>query len=1232
METSPTVQCKYSPLSAGDFSDKESNQQVQVEFYVHEQTFKERLQLYFIKNQRSSVRIRLFNFTIKLISCALYVVRACLDTNPRNANCYGCNEQDGFVEPSNTTCCEPCGSVPSIGCMESPENINSDPNDHIRWVALLWVERHTWLWALQVAIAIISLLQAILLLCLQYKGNLLNQILSVFLIIEFINSVPFIFTIFSKPLRNLFIPVFLNCWLAKNLLQNLFYDLHRVMQKQHSVVTQKVMILVSTILCLIFTSVCGIHHIQRADGDANGMSFFVAIYFTIVTFSTVGYGDIQVYIWPSQFYILCMIASAIVVLPIQLEEIAYVMIERQKQGGTYSRHRAQNERHVVVCSTTLHYDQFIDFLYEFYAHPLLQDYFVVLLSPCELDLSLKTLLQVPLWAQRVIYIQGSALKDHDLNRCRMDDAEACFILTSRNSMDRGEADQQAILRAWAIKDFARQVPLFVQMLKPENKFHVQFAEYVVCEDEFKYALLANNCLCPGTSTFVTLLIHTSRGVEGRDTDTWHHMYGKCSGNEVYNITCGSSRFFGEYEGKSFTFASFHAHKKYGVALVGLQKAEPSARIMLNPGPRHILKATDTCFYMNITREENSAFISHSPKDEKQREKCLIGKANDHSPSDGDPSAFQTAIAGVGTIALELHHIGGSKSPTTSPHHVPNADKEEDKSHTPPLGRSAAEGLHIKMPSRSSEIGGMDNNHLMPPNMDEQEPQRLPIELPPEATGYRRERRPSIMPVQEVMSSDPEDDQLKDEKPLHAQKQVAIEAEDVSIWDEEDPWTKGLPPITPYIGYSPSYCHLLSKPKNICCLELDQPCEHSSWRHAAEYNWPNNNIILAAEYASVAMVDFVVPLRTHWRPKHSLKPIVIIIEKRPDTCFLESMACFPMVYYMMGSIENLDHMLRAGILQSDTVVVVDKESSKLAEEEYMADANQIVAVQTLFKLFPHVSIITELTHPSNMRFMQFRAKDSYAHKMALKTKEEKEKGSQIAYMFRLPFAAGNVFSASMLDTLLYQSFVKNYMINFSRQLLGLDQAQDSGYLCELRITSEDIWIRTYGRLYQKLCSTTHEIPIGIYRTELPTDNKSECSVSMDFEENSSCGSPEEKKEIASIIRAKMKKLDLPEEEYEELYGFSKYKGSSKHGQASDNEGSGKRNREVSYVLINPSSSLELRVDDVVFIIRPSGGPKTPSPMPPRRKFSSRRRPSKKPVEPKLEFQAPSPVKANLDTKL
>ena len=59
--------------------------------------------------------------------------------------------------------------------------------------------------------------------------------------------------------------------------------------------------------------------------------------------------------------------------------------------------------------------------------------------------------------------------------------------------------------------------------------------------------------------------------------------------------------------------------------------------------------------------------------------------------------------------------------------------------------------------------------------------------------------------------------------------------------------------------------------------------------------------------------------------------------------------------------------------------------------------------------------------------------------------EKERGSHISYMFRLPFAAGSVFSASMLDTLLYQAFVKDYLITFVRLLLGIDQAPGSGFL-------------------------------------------------------------------------------------------------------------------------------------------------------------------------------------------
>jgi len=71
----------------------------------------------------------------------------------------------------------------------------------------------------------------------------------------------------------------------------------------------------------------------------------------------------------------------------------------------------------------------------------------VLLSPMELDTTMRMILQVPIWAQRVIYIQGSCLKDGDLARARMNEAEACFVLAARNYADKTAADEHTILRS-----------------------------------------------------------------------------------------------------------------------------------------------------------------------------------------------------------------------------------------------------------------------------------------------------------------------------------------------------------------------------------------------------------------------------------------------------------------------------------------------------------------------------------------------------------------------------------------------------------------------------------------------------------------------------------------------------------------------------------------------------------------------------------------------------------------
>ncbi|XP_021344204.1 potassium channel subfamily T member 2-like, partial [Mizuhopecten yessoensis] len=94
-------------------------------------------------------------------------------------------------------------------------------------------------------------------------------------------------------------------------------------------------------------------------------------------------------------------------------------------------------------------------------------------------------------------------------------------------------------------------------------------------------------------------------------------------------------------------------------------------------------------------------------------------------------------------------------------------------------------------------------------------------------------------------------------------------------------------------------------------------------------------------------------------------------------------------------------------------------------------------------------------------------------------------STLPHLFRQPFAAGNVFSTSMLDSLLYQTFVKRYLITFVRLLIGIDAENNTGHLSSIRVNGMTFSsYTTFGELYYGLASTTGEIPLAIYRTEKP----------------------------------------------------------------------------------------------------------------------------------------------------
>lgn len=94
----------------------------------------------------------------------------------------------------------------------------------------------------------------------------------------------------------------------------------------------------------------------------------------------------------------------------------------------------------------------------------------------------------------------------------------------------------------------------------------------------------------------------------------------------FSYTCKLKKHKTFAESQFLRFYLFIFKLRFGVCLIGVRR-EDNKNILLNPGPRYIMNATDICFYINITKEENSAF-----KNQDQQKKSNVPRSFYHGPS------------------------------------------------------------------------------------------------------------------------------------------------------------------------------------------------------------------------------------------------------------------------------------------------------------------------------------------------------------------------------------------------------------------------------------------------------------------------------------------------------------------------------------------------------------------------------------------------------------------------
>jgi potassium large conductance calcium-activated channel subfamily M alpha protein 1 len=334
---------------------------------------------------------------------------------------------------------------------------------------------------------------------------------------------------------------------------------------------------------ILWLTSSGILHLIEAQGDfwqdnADPHSVLTYVYLTMVTMSTVGYGDFSPTTDSGRGFMILFIIGGLAFFAAILPKIVDITTEYYGRSQYAHFDRTRVPKYVIVCGhvTAITAEDFLkDFL-----HPDRGDLttHVLFLHPERPDTDLKNVLRN--YYTRVQFLLGSVLNGKDLSRAHLLASKAIFILANKHTRNPTEEDHANLLRVVSVKNTTDKIPVIIQLLHSFSKGQVENIEgwtlgrdIAVCLNELKLGLLAQSCLCPGFSTLIANLFYTSDfpifNSYTRE-NAWKEHYIKGASNEVYSCT-----FSDHFSGMTFHKAAGVCFNKLDLVLLAIEHIEPN---------------------------------------------------------------------------------------------------------------------------------------------------------------------------------------------------------------------------------------------------------------------------------------------------------------------------------------------------------------------------------------------------------------------------------------------------------------------------------------------------------------------------------------------------------------------------------------------------------------------------------------------------------------------------------
>ncbi|KAJ3396427.1 hypothetical protein HDU92_003049 [Lobulomyces angularis] len=786
--------------------------------------------------------------------------------------------------------------------VQFPELLQLYRNGH----QYLFVNRFTWIFYALTFLSCCNLSSVIL--KLMFADRFWKKLFSSSVFIDLIVGAPFIALAVINGGRFIYVPYFL-------IMIKSVYRLTRILRYRG--VFFNLSALKEKLAILIFTVWTFESNFQPPDSQFypyRSLDLMDSFYFTVITISTVGYGDLAPVSIPGRITVCCLIIVSLGIIPGLVSEVVDTLAMDKKGGGAYSRGSTD---FIVVIGKHDSPDRMKDILAVFFHKDTVLKNKVVFLMREEPSQKIIALLNNTQIKEKVKYFTGCSLNRDDLERLQVNHASAVFILSNRSAQYKKE-DEQNTLRAWAIDTFSPETPLYVYTMLPETESYLeQSTTATICLNELKQAILGYTTLYPGTSTLFNNLLNQTSPYP-RYEQVWQAQYGDGSGNEIYSSTVNDL-----FVGEIFTEISWYLYKEFQVILFAVKTVSykfGASLTMLNPGISYRFKKGDVLIF--IAQNES-----------------IIYKIS------------------------ELTALDFLKSFTKSD------DGIEQSSATLARGLTKSQTFSVEAGSFIfPKVGQNDDLYINSP----------------------------LVPGTE---------------------------------------TKG--PL----------CHLLKNPTVDLKYSVLDSC-----------NLENFILVLTFDYD---IFKFLCTLRAAHLNEKRFKPIVVLSPELPTQTQFDSYRSFPQLFFIKGDPLSKKDLLNAGLIKCEKVVVINFSSSghidDLEEMEKFIDTEALMVNHLIYNLTvdPENSLkskilITELQRRQHIKFLkpvektaknfQKLRKKNFAKKFVNKTEKIKN-SSSLEYYYSPVFANGAVVVGATLESILFQTFQNDSILDIFKLFCGLKYEKD-----------------------------------------------------------------------------------------------------------------------------------------------------------------------------------------------